>query len=182
MFQEYAGIKVLCLFLENPFKEFYLREIARNLNISTQTAKRFIDLFLMKGIISRQEKGNLHILKLNSESIFVKQMKLCLNIFKINETKIVKKLVDELNASAVILFGSIARGEDDKNSDLDLLVISKEKRRPNLENLEKKLGRSINLITYSVSDWRKKVIENKSFYEKIVYDGIVLFGEMPVIL
>lgn len=62
------------------------------------------------------------------------------------------------------IFGSFARGENDKNSDIDVLVALEDGRVVldllHLEGeLEKELGRKIDLITYnSVNDLLKKHI------------------------
>ena len=39
---------------------------------------------------------------------------------------IVEEIIDEVDAEKIILFGSYASGEENENSDLDLLIIEKE--------------------------------------------------------
>lgn len=76
--------------------------------------------------------------------------------------------------------GATARGEDDMKSDLDLPIISK-KKNIDLSRFEAKLKREINYIIYTPAQWNEKAKKDKPFYDRIIVDGIVLFGEFPVI-
>ncbi|MDR3583027.1 MAG: nucleotidyltransferase family protein [Candidatus Pacebacteria bacterium] len=77
-------------------------------------------------------------------------------------------------ATKAAIFGSFARGEENKNSDLDLLVEFK-KSKSLLEmiriqfEIEKKIGRKVDLLTYNGINHRLKDIilkEQKVIYEK----------------
>lgn len=88
-----------------------------------------------------------------------------------------KKIIPILKRQGVTkaaFFGSVARGDMKKNSDVDILV--KFKRRKGLFDfvglkleLEEKLGRKIDLLTYDgINHLLKDIImgEQKIFYEK----------------
>lgn len=88
-----------------------------------------------------------------------------------------KKIIPILKRQGVTkaaLFGSVARGEARKNSDIDLLV-NLEERKTLLDlvrlqiALEEKLGRKVDVITYNGIHHRLKDIilsEQKIIYEK----------------
>ncbi|MBI2508388.1 nucleotidyltransferase domain-containing protein [Candidatus Woesearchaeota archaeon] len=85
---------------------------------------------------------------------------------------------------SIILFGSVARGEANKNSDVDLFIVVafQGRRIENLIsqavlNLEKK--HNIN-IQYILTDATFKKI-NKQFLDTVLREGILLLGRMPEI-
>lgn len=81
----------------------------------------------------------------------------------------------------IILFGSVARGEAGKESDLDLCVIYKKGGRKTISDMildiEKKYNKNINVI---FTDSELKDL-NRQFIETIIKEGIVLKGKMPKI-
>ena len=74
-----------------------------------------------------------------------------------NKEEIYENIVEELKAagvSSVGVFGSFVRGDETENSDIDLLVDFSGRKRTSLfdalqiqDNLEKKIGRKIDLVT-----------------------------------
>jgi len=92
----------------------------------------------------------------------------------IQESGLMEFLEEEFVPSAVVLFGSASRGEDTENSDIDLLVIAKEKD-VNLKKYESALGRKINMIFEDSSKGMPKELLNN------VINGIVLYGYLKVI-
>ena len=179
MFGEYVAIRVLGLFLENPFSEFYLRQIAKETGVSAFSAKKYADVLHSEGFLARKKRGNQVVFFANRERPAFKQFKKALSVYSVEKSGLVEFLPGELSPSSVVLFGSTARGEDDKKSDLDILAISRQKS-PSLEKFERRLGRKINLLVFSPADWAEKVKKDAPFYREILLDGILLFGEMPL--
>jgi len=127
MFENYAGVKVLKLFLENPYSKYYLREIAKKAKVSPSTAKIVTDFLVEKGLIVRSVRGNLAIFKANMSNPTFKHMKITKSLFEIWNSGIIPLLTKQCKAQSITLYGGVARGEDDENSDIDILVIGKEK-------------------------------------------------------
>lgn len=95
-------------------------------------------------------------------------------IAEIKKTFLHKKGLD-----AIIIFGSIARGEGDKRSDLDLCVIQSKNIKNEVSNeildFEKKYNININVI---FTDKNFKNID-KNLVEVILREGIAITGKMP---
>ncbi|MBN2126914.1 MAG: nucleotidyltransferase domain-containing protein [Candidatus Diapherotrites archaeon] len=180
MFEEYAGQKILELFFENPFKEFHLRGVAKESNFSAPTAKTQLDKFVKEGFIEKKNKANLVLFKAITKSKRFQLLKTAFSLEKIEKSKLLDEL-NKLNPSSIVLFGSTARGEDSDESDLDLLIISKNKKALDLTKFEKKLKREINYSVYSLSEWSEKSSSDKPFYQRILIEGIALKGELPVV-
>jgi len=70
----------------------------------------------------------------------------------------IKKIIDVLKRNGIVkagIFGSYARGDAKKNSDIDILIEVKNKKKFSLFDLvglemelEKKLGKKVDLLTY----------------------------------
>ena len=94
----------------------------------------------------------------------------------------VKHNISEIDPTAkVILFGSRARGDERKDSDWDILVLTgypvdleKERKfRNHLYDLELETGEPFSLFAYSESDWnsRQKITP---FYFNVIKEGVEL--------
>lgn len=170
----------LKFFIENPYEEIYLREFSRKLNISPNTAQRFLDLFLKEKFIKEEKKANLRFFKANLDNIIFRYIKKTYSMKELINWRLIDLLKNFSNF--VILYGSVAKGLDDKNSDIDLLIISSKKKEINeiLLSLEKKFNRNINSHIFSFVEWEKQKKDNKAFYQEIISTGINLIGEIPI--
>jgi predicted nucleotidyltransferase len=82
------------------------------------------------------------------------------------------------------LFGSVARGDADSDSDVDLLIVADDLQSPDLhERLSQLLadvrswtGNDLQLVEHSPSSWRKLVRAKNPLVEQIRLDGIALAG------
>ena len=104
-----------------------------------------------------------------------------------------KELLDEMvkeikksfkkikEAETIILFGSVARGEAGKDSDLDLCIVYKKGGRRILSDifldLERKYNKDINVI-FTDSEFKDL---GRQFIETIIKEGVVLKGKIPEI-
>ena len=50
-----------------------------------------------------------------------------------------------------------------------------------LTRFEGALGRRINTIAFDPLEWEEKAEEDRAFYERVLVDGIVLSGTLPVV-
>jgi predicted nucleotidyltransferase len=82
--------------------------------------------------------------------------------------------------NSILLFGSYAKGENDAESDVDILTVSLSKNTPVTE-LSKLLKRDVNLINFTPAQWSQQAKTNKAFYLDVILDGIVLYGTKPVV-
>ena len=174
-------LRIVRFFLENPYEEIYLRKLAKNLKLSTYSIKKYADLLSKENLIKEERKANLRYFKANINNLFFKYLKKAYNIDLLFKSGLIDFLRDNLsNISSIILFGSTAKGEDEKKSDIDILIIGKEKYL-NLDKFEEKFNKEIILHIFSWSEWNNKVKEDKAFYFEIISYGIPLYGELPLI-
>ncbi len=179
--EDFKFIKFTKYFLENPYDEVYLREIAKKVNLSPSASKKYADILVKKKIIIEEKKSNLRLFRANNPNLFYKSLKKANSINKILNSGILNELLEKsINITSVVLFGSVAKGEDSFESDIDILVIGK-KGEFREEKFEKKLDKSIQLHFFSWKDWNKKFKEDNPFYYEVINQGIPIFGELPLI-
>ena len=174
-------IKIIRFFFDNPYKEFYLRELAKKLKLSPFAIKKYMDIFIKEGLVIEERKANLRYFKANVNDLFFKHLKIAFSIRKIKQSQLIEDILKKMaNISSIVLFGSVAKGEDDENSDIDIVVIGKEKSF-SLSEIRKKLNKEINLHTFLWSEWNKQADINKAFYFDVITYGISLYGELPIV-
>lgn len=97
--------------------------------------------------------------------------------------KITKKLVREYHPEKIILFGSYAYGKPDRDSDIDLLVISRTdlpfyKRLVKIRGLISDLRRGYPFepIVLTPAEIKERISKNDKFIEEIMRRGKVLYA------
>ncbi|MEK6855159.1 MAG: nucleotidyltransferase domain-containing protein [Nanoarchaeota archaeon] len=178
--QELKFIKFVEFFIINPYKEVYIRELAKKLKISPFATKKYADVLVKEGLILEEKRANLRYLKANVKNLFYKHSKITYSIRHLLKSELIEFLKRNIaNLTSITLFGSLAKGEDNEESDIDLLIIGKEKRL-NLSEFENKLNKEITLHFFSWSEWNSKAKEDHPFYYEIINHGIPLYGELPL--
>jgi predicted nucleotidyltransferase len=88
------------------------------------------------------------------------------------------------------LFGSVARGAADGDSDIDLLIVADDLEAPDLHerlallqaDVRSWTGNDLQLVEHSASSWRKLVRSKNPLVEQIRLDGIALAGDATSLL
>jgi predicted nucleotidyltransferase len=86
------------------------------------------------------------------------------------------------DVEAVIVFGSVARGEAKKGSDIDLAVIAQSDwaGRVDLEDaVRRRLGNDCDVLVFTVRDFTSLAAAHEPVVDEILADGIPLIGTMP---
>jgi predicted nucleotidyltransferase len=84
--------------------------------------------------------------------------------------------------SAVILFGSIARGEATPESDVDLAVIAPKTWQGRIELVDRvrsRLGNDCDVVVFTPRDFQRLAKSGESVVSDIIRDGIALIGTKP---
>lgn len=181
MYQKITQFKVLSLFIDNPYEKYYLREAARLLKISPMTLKRSLDFLIKNKLILKDTVKNQILYFANAQNPAFRYLKISYNLSWLVNKKFVEFMRKEIpEASAIILYGSFAKGENDGNSDIDILIISTVKRSIS-NNVSELLGKDVNLSSFSPAQWSRQAKTNRAFYLDVITEGIVLYGTRPVV-
>lgn len=161
---------VLKTISQDPYKKFHLREISKLTNLSPSSVKTSLDLLKKNDLIIEERLANLRRISANSNNNILKQFKVLTNVEFIEPA--IKKL---LPANTIVLFGSFAKGENDKDSDIDILIITNKKEKTRLTEIK---GFPLQIIYRTPAQWNKMKENDEAFVDEI-RRGIVLKGEMP---
>ena len=174
-FKRFVGFKVLEYFLKYPTKKTYLKELAKNLDISPRSAKIYCDLFEQDGIINREIKGNIHLFSTNNDNFYVREMKRAYIALVLKEMDIEQVSQD---AVSIALYGSYASGSNDEKSDLDILILGEEQnvKREKIIDIMKKIDIEIQLTVLPALKWEKMKKEHDSFAESILRNSLLIKG------
>jgi len=179
MFERYKDWKLLHIFLKNPDQRFYTKEISRKTGIGSGTVNTFLRNIHKDDILLKEIVGNVHLYRLNNELELVKHLKIVNILLEFEQHKLIDQFLktDDTTIS-LILYGSHANGENDARSDIDLLIITNNKKpfTQIIQKLENKLQKSISIQTMTISGWQKLKEKDKIFYESILENHIVLYG------
>ena len=119
-FTVFTGNKILGWFLLHPSERQSINELARTLHISPGSVKTYADVLEAGGILNRERAGTAHLLSLRNENPVVTAMKRAAILLVLSEAG-VTELVS--GAVSLALYGSMATGQYDGESDIDLLVL-----------------------------------------------------------
>lgn len=151
MLQKYSGWRVLRVFFDDPSPEtlgLSLREISRRSGLAHTSVKKHLQTLEEEGLVkTRQEKRGSRtypVYRSNRNSEKFKHFKTVDMVFRIGGSGILDVIEGETTPDCIVLFGSAARGEDVRSSDIDLYVQSEEKEL-DLSEYESFLERSVQL-------------------------------------
>ena len=180
LYQKTNILRILSFFFENPYSESHLREIARKTSTSPSTLSRILGIPQKTGLVLSRREKNASFFKANMSPVF-KAEKAAYTVSKFAKAGAVTEIKNSSSGtSAILLYGSAAKGEDSQNSDYDLLVIASSCN-ASAEKLSQKLGREVSLKKFTISEWKKQSKSNRAFYLDVISNSIALFGEKPVI-
>lgn len=181
MINKYALIKVVKgVIREN--NEFSLRDTARKLKISSSTSKEALDFLLSQKILEKRKLGKNHLFKVK-DTYLAKQIKILYTLAELNSANFVEEIIAKCSdVLSIVLYGSAAKGEDDNDSDIDILIISRKKLDIPELNSEKKINREVTIVSYTYKEWKEKTENDKVFYSNVTLNCIPLYGEKPVVL
>ncbi|MBI4438989.1 nucleotidyltransferase domain-containing protein [Candidatus Woesearchaeota archaeon] len=167
-------------FFKEPVKWFHVREMARLSKVNATTASKYLNELNREGFILRKlERGHL-LFKADTESATYKDAKVCRNIRQIKGSGLIEYLDKELHfPTAIVLFGSFSRGENDKNSDVDIFALSNIKKQVSLDKFNKLLGAEIQLFLKSNEEFRDMQKKNKNLANSIL-NGSIIKGFLEV--
>lgn len=160
------------VFLRAPSKEFMQSELRKQTGLAKATLIKWLSFLLKHGIIEVQTKGNVNIYRLAVKNSVVRQLKILLSVVELQNVKEIAGKYD----CGVYLYGSGARGEDNEQSDIDLLVMGKSVSHTILKELEKsiKTTKRISVKVFTPTEWSQMSRKDQAFYQRVEKDKILL--------
>jgi predicted nucleotidyltransferase len=164
--------KVLGLIFGQPERSFYTSEIVRNVRSGNGAVERELQRLQESGLVSVERIGNQKHYRANQQSpIFSELRNIVLKTSGLSEPLKQSLAPCASKITAAFVYGSIAKGNDTAQSDIDLMVVGSDLTYSDLyselQKAESILQRRVNPTFVSMEDWKRKVGEPNSFIAKI---------------
>jgi predicted nucleotidyltransferase len=164
--------RVLGLIFTHPERSFYTSEIVRNVHSGVGAVERELSKLERSGLVSVERIGNQKHYRANRAAPIFEELR-----------GLVEKtvgLVEPIRQSfrpyaraikSAFIYGSVAKGTDTADSDIDLIVIGDNLNYSDLytaaRTAESRLGRKVNPLFLSLKDWQRKASDHGSVISKI---------------
>jgi predicted nucleotidyltransferase len=125
-------LDVLTLFTGDYTKRYYLREIAKIVNLPLKNVQTALIELENNAILKSKIEGKNKYFNLNLDNIetkyYITQAEIYKTLIFLDKNREFNIFLKELYAdNCLVVFGSFAKGIQDKNSDLDILIIGEDK-------------------------------------------------------
>jgi len=177
LFGSKTRTKLITKLMMEPDRQFYIREISRETNIPYSMVYKELDNLEQLGLIKSQKKGKITLLSVNKETTYYRDLRsLIMKTTGISST-IQAQLRKHTDIEYLLVFGSVASGEDTQESDIDLMVIGDI---PEIElieearEIEKKVGRELNYIHWTRDEFEKKIKEKNHILIDVAEKPIIM--------
>jgi predicted nucleotidyltransferase len=174
--------RILALLYGTADQRFFIRQIARQIGTSVGAVQRELRALGRFGLIDRSETGmqvfyqanrnhpafvEIHSLVAKTSGIF--------HLLGSALAPLAKKI------SFAFVYGSIASGEEDAGSDVDLMILGEatlDEILTQVAAVERDLGRAINPTVYSLQEFRSKLQKGNHFLKSVTQGKkVVLLGD-----
>jgi predicted nucleotidyltransferase len=129
LFKHKATNDILLFLINHRFRDFSLREIANQIGHSHQSVRRAVDVLSSNELVVESPEGNRRLVQINRNRLSIPDDPI-LRIPQPAYHQPVKAAVQELREKisdvvGIVLYGSVARGEADRRSDIDLWILTR---------------------------------------------------------
>jgi predicted nucleotidyltransferase len=163
--------KLLLLFLTHPEEEFYIRQLEKLISEPIGAIQRELPKLEKMGLIKFEISNGRKIYFLDKACPIKEELKSI--IFKtIAIGDRIKELIKNTkDIKYVFIYGSVAKGQEDINSDIDLMVIGNidgVRLQKKIQQIESEISRTINYTLMSEEEFKKRLTEKEPFLMKIL--------------
>ena len=145
LFRHTATDDLLRVLVDNPYEQFTIRELGRLSDNAAQSVKRAVDVLEANGLVVVESEGNRRLVGIDRTRVTKPDdpvLRIPQSEFHAPVRAALDRIRDELEAvEGVLVFGSVARGRADRQSDIDLWVLAGDRADQHRANeLTKELG------------------------------------------
>jgi predicted nucleotidyltransferase len=170
--------KIINQLIETKNHPLYGREIARISKKNQKTVQASLQRFEDKGVLSKQIVGKNYLYTINTKNKNVIYSLIAAEIEKTREfldnNFEIKELVADvrdMTNEPVLIFGSYAKGNQTKESDVDVIVLDT---KINLEKIKHKYTKKIHLITMTKNQFIKDLKKKVSLLQETILNHIII--------
>lgn len=170
--------RVLSATLLQPKRWWFLTELAAHLGVTPSSLQREMELLAQAEILLHRKDGRRTYYKANPESPLYPELRGLME----KTTGIVPALKDLVNEfdeqiEIALLYGSVARGSERAESDIDLMLVGTLRQIdlvPALRKLERRFQREVNVTLFSPEEFHRKRRLKDHFLSTVLEGKITL--------
>ncbi len=181
-------ISLVRALLNHRRKIFTVRSLAETAQVSASEASLVVKQLEEAGVVKIQLVGRSFLVTLNEESFVLQRIiKPVIDAERETIGELIKLLRRSFSSQksviSVYLFGSVARREEKKDSDIDILVVSNDFEKASAavaraqEEVSLVFNKSLSPLIFSESETSQKRREKSDLLESIVGDGRFVMGK-----
>lgn len=177
-----AKRSLLKLFLTNPDRAFYIREIAKLTGEPFNAVRRELGHLEKAGLIKSHREGNLKFYSLVKEFPLYSELKRIVYATIGVGDYLTAKLRDSKQIELAFIYGSVARNEETAKSDIDLFVvggIGEEELHDLVSQIEGDLGRSVNYTLMTNKEFGKRLKSGEPFVKRVMAEKTMVLKGNP---
>jgi predicted nucleotidyltransferase len=163
---------VLAATLTHSDRWWYLSELAQFLGTTPSSLQRELKTLVDGGILETRREGSRAYFKADTRSPLFPELRGLIE----KTAGVVPTLRDvfrplESRIACAFVYGSVARSQEHAQSDIDLLVVGEvglADLTPALRKAEARLGREVNVTSYSAAEFRRKAAAKDHFLAEVL--------------
>lgn len=139
-------LKDLKFFFEDNYEKIHVRNYAKLQKISPPTASKLLESLKNKNLLKKENDRNYFFYYANRDSQDFIDLQRMYYRFKLED--LIKHVENNTVHPKMFLFGSVAKAEISKKSDIDIVIFTPSKKVIDTKFLEKKIKRKIQLFIF----------------------------------
>ena len=173
--------------LEQPVTR---RQLAAAASVAPGNASAVIGEFIRSGLVNETVAGRASMVVLNRSHLAAGPVMALAGLRGELIRRLRERLSEWPDLLGAWLFGSVARGDADGDSDIDLLIVADDLQSPDLHERLSRLqadvrswtGNDLQLVEHASASWRKLVRSKNPLVEEVRSYGISLAGDATSLL
>ncbi len=165
-----SELKVLDYLSLSREGEGFISQIARNIGLSKGEVSKSVKLLKQCGFVQSKMSGRNMVCSVNRHSPVIIRLRITFNLLQV----VPKVDVLRKHAEKIVLFGSCAQGTDTLDSDIDILIIARDKEKISKMTRLVKSPRRVQWVIKTPQEYVVLINREKVFSEEID-SGIVLY-------
>jgi len=173
------ALRVLCRF---PGKRFTIRELAKVSGVTHTPLLRSLADWQGMNLIRLEKHGPANLLTLNTQSHIYPFLRDFFYFERKSQERLVQILKKSLpSVQMTVLFGSVYKREEEMNSDIDLLIVAKDKKKTGEDIFQlrgktgKEFGNHLSAMIFTEKELKKE--QNKPYMQELVKDYLLISGK-----
>lgn len=178
LFGSKTRVKLLSLFLLNPERSFFVREITRKLNKRINAVRRELEILHSLGLVKKKKDGRKTFYSTNPKYVFFDELKSMFEKGGSGEDKTVD-VVKKFGKVSFAAWSGIFTGNEKTKVDIIIVgdSLKKDKIKDFVSGLEKDTGNEINYTVFASSEFSYRKKCKDKFLSEILSNHTVILED-----